>query len=38
MGVPAVLLAMFMIRQGRRLDALAPRNEAEPDALQGRSD
>jgi PAT family beta-lactamase induction signal transducer AmpG len=38
MGVPAVLLAMFMIRQGRRLDALAPRNEAEPDAHEGRSD
>lgn len=38
MGVPAVLLAMFMIRQGRRLDALAPRNEAEPDAQEGRSD
>ena len=27
MGVPAVLLAMFMIRQGKRLDALAPRNK-----------
>ena len=27
MGVPAVLLAMFMIRQGRRLDALAPKHE-----------
>ena len=38
MGVPAVLLAIFMIRQGRRLDALAPQNEAEPDAQEGRSD
>ncbi|PHQ27557.1 AmpG family muropeptide MFS transporter [Marinobacter guineae] len=27
MGVPAVLLAMFMIRQGKRLDALAPQHE-----------
>ncbi len=27
MGVPAVLLAMFMIRHGKRLDALAPRHE-----------
>jgi len=32
MGVPAILLAMFMIRQGSRLDALAPKNEAKPDA------
>ena len=32
MGVPAVLLAMFMIRQGKRLDDLAPRNEAQADA------
>lgn len=35
MGVPAILLAIFMIRQGARLDALAPRskeveNGAEP--------
>ncbi|MEE3117517.1 MAG: MFS transporter [Pseudomonadota bacterium] len=27
MGVPAILLAMYMIRQGDRLDALAPRKE-----------
>ncbi|MDL0430125.1 MFS transporter [Marinobacter sp. TBZ242] len=27
MGIPAILLAWFMIRQGERLDALAPRNE-----------
>ena len=27
MGVPAVLLAMFMIRNGHRLDALAPCNK-----------
>lgn len=32
MGVPAILLAMFMIRNGHRLDALAPRNESKPDA------
>nr|WP_273205175.1 MFS transporter [Marinobacter subterrani] len=38
MGVPAVLLAMFLIRQGRRLDALAPRNEAQPDTQERRSD
>ncbi|MCL7945069.1 MFS transporter [Marinobacter sp. ATCH36] len=35
MGIPAILLAWFMISKGERLDALAPRNEeAEP----GRSD
>jgi len=28
MGVPAILLAIYMIRKGERLDALAPRNEA----------
>lgn len=39
MGVPAILLAMFMIRQGSRLDALAPKNEAKPDAdSESRSD
>ena len=39
MGVPAILLAMFMIRQGSRLDALAPKNEAKPDAdSDSRSD
>ncbi|WP_027832601.1 MFS transporter [Marinobacter sp. HL-58] len=27
MGIPAILLAWFMIRKGERLDALAPRNE-----------
>jgi len=27
MGVPAILLAIYMIRQGERLDALAPRHE-----------
>jgi PAT family beta-lactamase induction signal transducer AmpG len=32
MGVPAILLAIFMIRNGHRLDALAPRNESKPDA------
>ena len=31
MGVPAILLAIFMIRHGSRLDALAPRNEPIPD-------
>ena len=31
MGVPAILLAIFMIRHGSRLDALAPRNEPKPD-------
>nr|WP_297400771.1 MFS transporter [uncultured Marinobacter sp.] len=31
MGVPAVLLAIFMIRQGRRLDALAPQHQREPE-------
>jgi len=39
MGVPAILLAIFMIRQGSRLDALAPKNEAKPDAdSESRSD
>jgi len=39
MGVPAILLAMFMIRQGSRLDALAPKNETKPDAdSESRSD
>ncbi|WP_406946821.1 AmpG family muropeptide MFS transporter [Marinobacter salarius] len=28
MGVPAILLAIYMMRKGERLDALAPRNEA----------
>lgn len=28
MGVPAILLAVFMTRNGERLDALAPKNEA----------
>ena len=28
MGVPAILLAIYMMRRGERLDALAPRNEA----------
>ncbi|MBS3805656.1 MAG: MFS transporter [Oleiphilaceae bacterium] len=35
MGIPAVLLAMYMIRQGARLDALAPANagdEAKPNS------
>ena len=32
MGVPAILLAIFMIRHGDRLDALAPRHESKPDA------
>ncbi|WP_438941599.1 AmpG family muropeptide MFS transporter [Marinobacter salarius] len=27
MGVPAILLAIYMMRKGERLDALAPRNE-----------
>ncbi|TKV67608.1 AmpG family muropeptide MFS transporter [Marinobacter panjinensis] len=27
MGIPAILLAWFMIKKGERLDALAPRNE-----------
>jgi PAT family beta-lactamase induction signal transducer AmpG len=27
MGIPAILLALYMIRKGDRLDALAPRNE-----------
>jgi len=36
MGVPAVLLAMFMIRQGRRLDALAPKHEEGSDEDGGR--
>jgi MFS transporter, PAT family, beta-lactamase induction signal transducer AmpG len=32
MGVPAILLALFMIKQGDRLDALAPRlSESEPE-------
>jgi len=30
--VPAILLAIFMIRNGHRLDSLAPRNESKPDA------
>nr|WP_286222876.1 MFS transporter [Marinobacter sp. LA51] len=29
MGVPAILLAIFMMRQGERLDALAPRKKEE---------
>ncbi len=29
MGVPAILLALFMIRHGKRLDALAPQKERE---------
>ncbi|MBU2955203.1 MFS transporter [Marinobacter sp. F3R08] len=37
MGVPAILLAIFMIRHGSRLDALAPKNEAGPDAEAARS-
>ncbi len=28
MGIPAILLAIYMMRKGERLDALAPRNEA----------
>ena len=28
MGIPAILLAVYMMRKGERLDALAPRNEA----------
>jgi len=28
MGIPAILLAWFMIKKGERLDALAPRNES----------
>ncbi|PHQ73366.1 MAG: AmpG family muropeptide MFS transporter [Marinobacter sp.] len=28
MGVPAILLAIYLMRKGERLDALAPRNEA----------
>ena len=34
MGIPAILLALYMIRQGDRLDALAPRKteETEPDS------
>jgi PAT family beta-lactamase induction signal transducer AmpG len=39
MGVPAILLAIFMIRNGHRLDALAPRNESKPDEeAESRSD
>ncbi|WP_298449528.1 MFS transporter [uncultured Marinobacter sp.] len=36
MGIPAILLAMFLIRQGERLDALAPDHsgKGEPDAPQ----
>ncbi|WP_410174051.1 AmpG family muropeptide MFS transporter [Marinobacter orientalis] len=37
MGIPAILLAWFMIRKGDRLDALAPRNEAAEDESR-RSD
>lgn len=38
MGVPAILLAVFMIRHGNRLDALAPRNEEKPEGEpEGRS-
>ena len=28
MGIPAILLAIYLMRKGERLDALAPRNEA----------
>lgn len=31
MGIPAILLAIFMIRQGERLDALAPRKAEQED-------
>ena len=37
MGIPAILLAWFMIKKGERLDALAPRNEEVQDQ-PGRSD
>jgi MFS transporter, PAT family, beta-lactamase induction signal transducer AmpG len=34
MGVPAILLAMFMIKQGDRLDALAPRASESTEASE----
>lgn len=37
MGIPAILLAVYMMRKGERLDALAPRNEA-VEQEPGRSD
>jgi MFS transporter, PAT family, beta-lactamase induction signal transducer AmpG len=38
MGVPAILLALFMIKQGDRLDALAPRARESTEASESQSD